>query len=130
MAATQRLQTLRKSIPGCRTLAYVDLSARLVLRADAAPAAPQEVLDALCLRAARVLVGPAAAAADAVLGAPPTEAIAWGAGAIELYLRAPDAPDEALCAILDAAADPDPAMATLREGIGGIVPADQPGAPR
>ncbi|MGC9419085.1 MAG: hypothetical protein ACP5EN_08930 [Rhodovulum sp.] len=127
MALSQRIQSLRKSTPGCRSLAYVDLSARLVLGSDSdLPAPPQEALDALCLRAARLLSGPIAAAAGEALAldGPPGEAIALHNGRIELFLRAPGAPDEALCCVLDGAADPEPALAVLRAGIGAILPED------
>lgn len=131
MAPSTRIQTLRRSTPGCRSLAYVDLSARLVLFSDSdLPAPPQEALDALCLRAARLLSGPIAAAAGQALAldAPPGEALALQGGRIELFLRAPDAPDEALCCVLDGTADPEDALPALRAGIGDILPEDTPRA--
>jgi hypothetical protein len=127
MAPSKRIQALRKSISGCRSLAYVDLSARIVLCSESdLPAPPQEALDALCLRAARLLAGPIAAAAGQALAldAPPGEAIAFHNGRIEIFLRAPATPEEALCCVLDAAADPEPALVALRAGIDAILPED------
>ncbi|WP_132540337.1 hypothetical protein [Rhodovulum euryhalinum] len=116
---------MRGSIPGCRSLVYADLSARLVLCSDSdLPRPPQEALDALCLRAVRLMTGPVAEAARMALAAdlPPGEAVVVQGGGIEVFLRAPTASDEALCAVLDPAADPEVALALLRGGIDAILP--------
>lgn len=127
MAPSKRIQSLRRSTPGCRSLAYVDLSARLVLCSDSdLPAPPQEALDALCLRAARLLSGPIAAAAGAALDldAAPGEVLAAHGGRIEIFLRAPGTQEEALCCVLEAEADPAAVLDVLRAGIADILPAE------
>ncbi|MRH19523.1 hypothetical protein [Rhodovulum strictum] len=88
------------------------------------PVPPQEALDAVCLRGARLLTGPIPAAAEAALAAPVFEAVAVQGGRIEVFLRSPDAPDEALCGVLEASADPDAALDVLRGGIDAILTED------
>jgi|GEM_PF-3246907 len=130
MVPTERMKSLRRSTPGCRSLVYVDLKARLVLCSDSdLPVPPQEALDALCLRGARLLTGSLRAAADAALAEPVAEAVAVQGGRIEVYLSTPAAPDEALCGVLEASADPHVALDILRRGIDTILPEDAARSP-
>ncbi|TCM88165.1 hypothetical protein [Rhodovulum steppense] len=88
------------------------------------PAPPQEALDALCLRGARLLSGPVWAAAEVALAAPVVEAVALQGGRIEVFLRTPAAPDEALCGVLEDSADLEAALNVLWSGIDAILPED------
>lgn len=131
MRASDQIRALRQSIPGCRVLAYVDLSARLVLCAETETEVPQEALDALCLRGARLLGGPVAAAAQAVLGGTaPGEAILIDDDGVEIHVSAASAAEEALCAMLAPGTDPGPVLDALRHRIDAIAPGAETGAPR
>ncbi|PTW51475.1 hypothetical protein [Rhodovulum kholense] len=123
MPLTITIQALRRAIPDCRVIAFVDLSARLVLRAEAEHPQPQEFYDALCLRGALLLGGQAAAASTEVFGtdqAPP-EAVLLHGGGFELFVRAPRDPDEALCAVIGGEADIAAALAAMRATMAEIV---------
>ncbi|MBL3552083.1 hypothetical protein [Rhodovulum sulfidophilum] len=85
MPFTVTIQALLRAIPGCRAIAFVDLSARLVLKSEAQEPLPQDYYDALCLCGARLLGGQAAAASTEVFGIdqPPREAVPMRDGGIE-----------------------------------------------
>lgn len=129
MPPSEQIRALRQSTAGCRVLAYVDLSARLVLCADAETDLPQEALDALCLRGARLLGGPVARAAETVLDDGSLgEAILVRDDRVELHVRAAAA-EEALCAILAPATDPAPVLAALRRLIDSLAPGAETDVP-
>lgn len=68
MNVVERLDALRRAVPGCSVVALGDLSAALVLCASTAGRIPQERLDGLCAQAGRLLSGPLADAAGGLIG--------------------------------------------------------------
>jgi hypothetical protein len=126
MAPSAKIRSLRRSTPGCRLIAYVDLSARLVLYADSDEPVPQESLDALCLRGTRLLGGPVADAAMQALAAasPPREALLFRNGAIEAFVRASGGGDEALCCVLSPVVALDPFLDAIGAEIDRLAAAD------
>lgn len=126
MPSSAHISSLRESIPGCRALAFVDLSARLVLRADSDPPMGQETLDALCTRAALALTAPVGPAAQAALESPasPREAAMMHPERMEVYVRAQGDIEDALCAILLPGTAIVQALDTLRAGIDDLVAAE------
>ncbi len=57
ISISEDLDALRDKVGGCRLVAYVDVSARMVLRVSADPKPRQEEIDALCDLAAHCLDG-------------------------------------------------------------------------
>ncbi len=55
MTILHQLDELRTGLPGTEVVAYVDLSAGMVLGWSSAMVQPQEWLDALCLTASEIL---------------------------------------------------------------------------
>lgn len=123
MPFTVTIQALLRTIPGCRAIAFVALSARLVQRSEAEEPLPQDYYDALCLRSARLPGGQAAAASTEVFGIdqPPREAVPMRDGGNELFLRAPRDPDEALCALVGPNTGVEAALSQMRRAIAEIV---------
>ena len=97
MGIADQLAVMRDDFPQCRSVTFADLSSGLVLCASTQVKLRQERLDALCDRARALLSGPGAAAAAAVLGAAPDEAVLDEAGMLLVFVRSPVEPDEALC---------------------------------
>lgn len=90
------LDELRQENPGCRMVAYADLSAHMVLVTDSGTAAPREVLDALCNEAATLLGSKGTPA----LGRQPGNSAIWATqAAVRVFLRAPDEPNDVLCCV-------------------------------
>lgn len=123
MPFTATIQALLRAIPGCRAIAFVDLSARLALRSEAQEPLPRDYYDALCLRGARLLGSQAATASTEAFGIdqPPREAVLMRDGGIELFLRAPRDPDEALCALVGPDTGVEAALSQMRRAIAEIV---------
>jgi len=108
MKVASRLDALREAHPGSAAVAFADLSARLVLCSSAQDRTPRERLDALLCRASEMLDGSGSAWLAGALddaGTAPQEAIVAGPDGIELYIRTPARPDEALLCVCDAEAD-------------------------
>jgi hypothetical protein len=102
MGFAEALEEVRRTTPGCKALVFGDLRTGIVLRSAAGTEHRQEDHDALLAEACRCL-GPAGAALrEAAFGhpAPPSRALAIGKGEARLFLRAPGAAPEALCAAL------------------------------
>lgn len=102
MTVADRLGKLRKDRPGCDLAVFGDLSARLTLCADAAEKQPQEVMDAIMVRASDLLDSAVAMDIATVLGrseaAGLSEAVVLGPGKTQLVLRSRnDASDVITC---------------------------------
>ncbi|MBL3610001.1 hypothetical protein [Rhodovulum sulfidophilum] len=94
-----------------------------MLRSEAQEPLPQDHYDALCLRGARLLGGQAAAASTEAFGIdqPPREAVLMRDDEIELFLREPRDPDEALCALVGPDTEVEAALSQMRMAIAEIV---------
>lgn len=99
------LNSIRDSVAGCEAVILADISTRVVLcvSADARPA--QERLDALCETAIRLLDSDTGRVLTRAGQTPPLEALIFTDDGIEVFLRTPDMPDEALCCICTPDAD-------------------------
>lgn len=64
MTLQAQLDTLREALPSCKSAAYGDLSAQLILRSSTDGMCPREVLNVACQKADK-LFGALAAPADA-----------------------------------------------------------------
>ncbi|MFU8824962.1 hypothetical protein [Yoonia sp.] len=90
------LDNLQDQHPACETLAFADLSTRMVLVSNTTTPLTREGLDALCAEAAMTF-GPDDKPA---LGNTPSETVIIAtAGQIRIYLRTIAAPQDALCCV-------------------------------
>lgn len=114
MDMVEQLSDLRQTLPGCHLAAFIDLSARMVLAHEARSKAPQERLDGLADRAARLLTTPDVATPS------PDHALAVSDHNIEIFLRAAPDADDSLALVCsndtDAEAAVDAGFAFLRSG--------------
>jgi len=110
---TNTLQTqiddLRASHPGCSLVAFADVEAGLVLLSSAAHVARREVLDSLCEKAVGLLTATAPA-----FDPTPDTAIRATSDGVEIVLRDPTRPSDALCAVLTPDGDLDAYMRAAR----------------
>jgi len=90
------LDELRETNPGCRMVAYADLSTHMVLVTDSGTTQPREVLDALCDEAAALL---GTKGAPPIGAAPGTTAVWATPASLRVFLRAPDEPQDVLCCV-------------------------------
>lgn len=80
----------------CRTLAFADLSTKMILVADTGSHLPREALDRLCTQAASLL----GVNGKQVLGEQSGRtALAADTKDVHLFLRAEDEPDDVLCCV-------------------------------
>ncbi len=108
---SEELAKFRAGFPGCRTVAFADLSTGMVLASDTSEKTTQERLDALCKRAMACLTNPETADFASAFGldasAQPT--LAWQAEPNEMhcFVKLPNPAAEALCCVasLDVAID-------------------------
>ena len=90
------LDQLRDANPGCKMVAYADLSAHMILVTDSGTTQPREVLDALCNEAASLL----GTKGKPSLGKSPGNAAVWAtAASLRVFLRAPGEPNDVLCCV-------------------------------
>lgn len=94
MGVEDELEALRADFPGCAVIAFADLDTRLVLVSSGESAARRDTLDRLCAGAVELF----AMAERAGVTAPDT-VLRSEAGRIEVSLRDPNSPNDALCAI-------------------------------
>lgn len=106
------LDTLRDTNEGCQTLAFADLSTRMILVTDTGSSLPREALDALCGQAALVL----GAGSKVVLGAQPSQtALLANKTSVRVFLRATDEPNDVLCCVCAPNVDVDKFVARASE---------------
>ena len=90
------LDRLLSKNAGCRTIAFADLSAQMILVTDSASNLPREMLDRLC----REAVGVLGINGKPVLGEQPgARAFVAGPSGLHVFLRASDEPDDVLCCV-------------------------------
>ena len=90
------LDTLLSGSAGCQTIAFADLSAQMILVTDTASNLPREKLDRLCRQAVGVL----GVNGRPVLGDLPGQtAVVADPSGLNVFLRASDEPDDALCCV-------------------------------
>jgi len=90
------LDKLLEGNEGCRTVAFADLSTRMILVTDTWSNLPREVLDRVCAQAA-ILLG---VDGKATLGDMPAKlALAADQSSVHLFIRAEDEPNDVLCCV-------------------------------
>ncbi len=90
------LDALRDTFEGCRTLAFADLSTRMILVTDSGSNLRREALDALCSEAELTL----GANGKPSLGSQSsTTAVIASKSAVRLFVRAAGEPNDVLCCI-------------------------------
>ncbi len=103
MELAEKLDDLRLKFPGCRTLAFADISTGMVLCASAADHLRQEHLDSLCSTAAEMLNGSIAKpVCDAFADNENTgifQAIIIEPTEIGIFLKSRHNPADALCCV-------------------------------
>lgn len=103
MAVSDTLDDLRTQFPDCQMIAFLDLSADMVLVTSAKENIAQERWDRLCAMAHDVLRGPSTAHALTCLGAKPPatlgRAALINAAKCDVFLSNKTAPDFVLCAV-------------------------------
>lgn len=109
MTMAEKLCDLRKMIPGCHVAAYIDLSSKIVLLHDARSKTPQERLDGLADRAARLLGTPG------VLQSPLTQTAALSADNVEVFLRIDPSSADSLALVCNVETDVEDAA---QQGLG------------
>lgn len=90
--AQQVLDSLCEQIEGCETLAFVDLSTRMVLITNSQTPESQDTLNAMCQDAALVLKNG-------------QTAMTGSAGRLQVFLRAEQVPNDALCCVCTTGTD-------------------------
>lgn len=123
MTVAERLDDLRRAIPGCSAVVLGDLSAGLVLRASLARQMPQEELDRLCALASAVLTGPVAAAASATNGGGADHAAMLSGANATILVRAPGGDGDVLCCLCPPDVDITATAALARSALAGIAAA-------
>jgi len=92
----EELDALRGAFAGCETLAFADLSTRMILVTDTSANLPRETLDGLCAEAAMML----GANGKVALGETPSDAaLVASKDAMRVFLRAASEPNDVLCCI-------------------------------
>ncbi|MCV3273124.1 hypothetical protein [Roseobacter sinensis] len=104
MAVQDRLDDLRARFPGCRIVAFADLSTGLVFAASTAERVGQERLDALCADATQQLDSAATQAVSEHVfqtQLAPAGSISIGSQVVTCVVSLPDRGAEALCMTCD-----------------------------
>ncbi|MDW3181957.1 hypothetical protein [Roseobacter sp.] len=103
-AVHDRLDRLRTRFPGCRAVAFADLSTSTVLAASTREKMAQERLDALCDTARTSLCGALAQSVAQTAfqsSDEPMHAVSFDVGSLTCVIRSPVSPVEALCCVCD-----------------------------
>jgi hypothetical protein len=102
----EELSAFRAGFPGCRVVAFADLSTGMVLAADAAEKTTQEKLDALCEAGNTCLTGTRARVVSRAFAKGtrcfPLQAWQVDQNTVRCFVRMPDPAVEALCFVADA----------------------------
>ncbi|MGB8621589.1 MAG: hypothetical protein WCD16_02110 [Paracoccaceae bacterium] len=120
MEIVNHLESLRQKFPECETAAFGDISTGLILTVRSEHKQPQERLDRLCLTAQELLDGRTAALAAPALslgGDPLQVALSITGDKIELFLRSPEVPTDALCFVCARDVDIDALIASASAGL-------------
>lgn len=108
------LDILRDASEGCQTLAFADLSTRMILVTDTNSNLPREALDALCSQAAIVL----GTKGKVLLGTQPSQTgLIANNSSVRIFLRAVDEPNDVLCCVCTPNVDVDEFIARASECI-------------
>lgn len=103
MTISAKLDRIREELEGCKTLAFADLTTKMILCASAPQPPNQEYLDALCSTAADMLDGEVAAQMAPVMSSNGDDlvrrAIIIQPHEIVVFVRSPLAPEDALCGL-------------------------------
>lgn len=103
MTIANTLDQLRRNFDGVLTLAFVDLSTKMVLCASSDNAPNQEYLDALCVTAVDMLTGEVAAQMEPVFASENAaiiqHAIIMQDSDVAFFVRSKQCLDDAICAI-------------------------------
>ena len=94
----QVLDSLQGDFPGCETLAFADISTKMILVTNSEVSSPREILDALCAEAALTLgkKGQITVGADKS-----TMAIVSGNQQMRVFLSASQEPSDVLCCVCE-----------------------------
>jgi len=110
MDIVDHLNAIRQDVPACRAVVLADLTTRVILCVSAEDRPPQERLDALCDTAIRLLDSDTSRVLARAGQIPPLEALVFSADGMEVFLRTPTLPDEALCCLCGPDVDVDKLM--------------------
>lgn len=106
------LDTLKETNEGCQTLAFADLSTRMILVTNTGSNLPREALDALCGQAEMML----GTKSKVVLGTQPCQsALLATKTSVRVFLRASDEPNDVLCCVCAPNVDVDKFVARASE---------------
>jgi hypothetical protein len=106
------LDSLRDTNDGCETLAFADLSTRMILVTDTGSSLKREALDALCAEAAMMLGTDSIVA----LGERPSKtALLASMASVRVFLRASEEPNDVLCCVCAPNVDVDTFVAQASE---------------
>ncbi len=98
----EELDRLKSQFAGCETLAFADLSTKMILVTNSDANLPREALDKLCAEATVVL----GKSGKPSLGDTDAEtAYVSSGGQLRVFMRAPDEPDDVLCCICASSID-------------------------
>ena len=106
------LDALLEKFEGCCTLAFADLSTRMILVTDSSSNLRREALDALCSEAALLL---GAKGASALGNRQANLAAVAGPSATRVFIRADSDPNDVLCCICGPKVDATAFVADARE---------------
>ena len=106
MSLNEILHSGLKSIPGCRSVCYVDMSARLVLASKSHKPQPQEVYDAIAGRAVCLLQNASFTSVITNTGGA-ARALLFGQSDVQVFVQTKNDPDHALCCLCDIEVDPE-----------------------
>ena len=106
------LNALKNTQDACKTIAFADLSTRMILVTDTASNLPREALDALCGQAALAL----GTKGKVALGEQPCQtALVANKSSVRVFLRAPDEPNDVLCCVCTPNVDVDSFVTSASE---------------
>lgn len=106
------LDALRSTHSSCKTLAFADISTKMILVTDTSSNLPREALDALCSEAALVL----GTNGKIALGAHPSQAALMAdKKSVRVFLRAANEPSDVLCCVCGPNVDVDKFVANATD---------------
>ena len=106
------LDKLVEAYEGCNTVAFADLSTRMVLVTNSMSTMPREAIDRVCVQAAVTLGGDGK---TPVGETPATLALVADKSSVHLFLRATDEPNDVLCCVCSTNVDVEGLMAQAKE---------------
>ncbi|MBM7067981.1 hypothetical protein [Actibacterium sp. 188UL27-1] len=106
VTVSDELDSLRSAFPDCQTVAFADLSSRMILKTSSAQKTPQELMDRLCEEAVSIFgdIGSNLSLSDDTDAA---QAVVFTSTSLKIFLRGAQEPADILCCVCSPSIDVD-----------------------